>query len=102
MAMQMATEMIEGPDCKLRMFGVPIDGPTNIFCDNGSVGIRSSTSLESLSFDKEAKHNQICYHRVQEAMATGTVQKVKEGMKTNLSDLFTKILPVWMRQFLLQ
>ena len=30
-AMKIATEMIEGLRYKLRMFGVPLDGPANVF-----------------------------------------------------------------------
>jgi hypothetical protein len=33
--MKNAVEMTEAMRCKLRMFGVPIEGPTNVFCDNG-------------------------------------------------------------------
>ena len=32
-ALRIAIEMIQGLRYKLRMFGVPIDGPANIFCD---------------------------------------------------------------------
>jgi hypothetical protein len=33
-AMQVALEIIEGLRFKLRMMGIPLDGPTNGFCDN--------------------------------------------------------------------
>ena len=33
-AMRMAVEIIEALRNKLRMFGVPIDGPANVYCDN--------------------------------------------------------------------
>ena len=36
-AMKTTVEMIEALKYKLRMFGVPIDGPANIFCDNEAV-----------------------------------------------------------------
>ncbi len=40
-AMKNAVEMIEALRYKLRMFGVPIEGPTNVFCDKKqSVRIR--------------------------------------------------------------
>jgi hypothetical protein len=43
--MKNAVEMIEALRYKLRMFGVPIDGLTNIFCDNGrSAQIRHDPS----------------------------------------------------------
>ena len=36
-ALKVCTEMIKGLWYKLRMFGIPIDGPTNVFCDNQAV-----------------------------------------------------------------
>lgn len=36
-AMKIATEMVEGLRYRLRMMGVPIDGPVNTLCDNDSV-----------------------------------------------------------------
>ena len=36
-AVRIATEMIESLRYKLRMFGIPIDGPANVFCDNEAV-----------------------------------------------------------------
>ena len=37
MELKNAIELIEVLCYKLRMFGVPIEGPTNIFCDNEAV-----------------------------------------------------------------
>jgi hypothetical protein len=34
--MRIGTEMIDALRYKLQMFGVLIDGPANVFCDNGS------------------------------------------------------------------
>ena len=36
-AMKTAIEMIESLQYKLQMFGVPLDGPANIFCNNEAV-----------------------------------------------------------------
>jgi hypothetical protein len=36
-AARIAVELIESLRYKLRMFGVPIDGPANVYCDNDSV-----------------------------------------------------------------
>ena len=36
-ALQIATELITSFWYKLRMFGIPLDGPTNVFCDNEAV-----------------------------------------------------------------
>jgi hypothetical protein len=41
-ALKIATEMTEGLRYKLRMMGIPIEGSTNVFCDNNSV-VQNST-----------------------------------------------------------
>ena len=48
-AMRIAIEMIEGLRYKLRMMGVAIDGPSNVFCDNNTVVINSSCPESVLS-----------------------------------------------------
>lgn len=50
---------------KLRMFGVPIDGPTQVYCDNQ--GVVKNTSMPESVLSK--KHNAINYHAVREANA---------------------------------
>ena len=47
------------------------------------------------------KHHSIAHHRCREAVAAGTVRVAKEGTRTNLSDLFTKVLPQARREELL-
>jgi Reverse transcriptase (RNA-dependent DNA polymerase) len=96
-AMKNAVELVEALRYKLRMFGVPIDGPTNVFCDNEAV--YKNTSLPESTLKK--KHHSIAYHRCREAVAAGSVRVAKEGTKTNLSDLFTKVLPQARREELL-
>jgi hypothetical protein len=88
-AMKNAVELIESLRYKLRMFGIPIEGPTNIFCDNEVV--YKNTTLPESTLKKE--HHSIAYHRCREAVAAGTARVAKEGTQTNLSDLFTKLLP---------
>jgi hypothetical protein len=87
-AMKIAVEQIEGLRYKLRMMGVPIDGPTNVFCDNEGV-VKNSTKPESVL---KKKHNAIAYHRVREAQAAGTIRISKEDTSTNLADGLTKCL----------
>jgi hypothetical protein len=96
-ALKNATEMIEALRYKLRMFGVPIEGPTNVFCDNEAV-CKNSIRPESVL---SKKHHSIAYHRNREAVAAGTMRVSKEGTETNLSDLFTKIMPAPKRNNLL-
>jgi hypothetical protein len=88
-AMKIATEMIEGLRYKLRMFGVPIDGPANVFGDNQSVITNASVPESPL----KKKHVAICYHRVREACASDTIRIAKEKSETNLTDILTKNVP---------
>ena len=87
-AMKTAVEMIEALRYKLRMFGVPLDGPASIFCDNEAV--YKNTSIPESVLSK--KHHSIAYHRSREAVAAQTVRIAKEGTNTNLADLFTKLM----------
>ena len=87
--MKTAVEQIEALRYKLRMFSIPLEGPTNNFCDNESVFKNASIPDSTL----KKKHTSICYHRSREAVAAGTVRIPKEGTTMNLSDLFTKPLP---------
>ena len=87
-AMRIGIEMIEGLRYKLRMMGVPLDGPTSVFCDNNAVVI-NSTHTESML---KKKHAAINYHRTREAIAAGTIRVAKEGTATNLADILTKLL----------
>ena len=96
-AMKNAVELTESLRYKLRMFGVPIDSATNIFCDNEAV--YKNTTIPESTLKK--KHHSIAYHRCREAVAAGTVRVAKEGTLTNLSDLFTKLLPQARREELL-
>ena len=86
--MRIAVEMIEALRYKLRMFGIPIDGPANVFCDNKSVVTNSTIPDSTL----KKKHNSIAYHRVREAVATGTLRIAKVLSKSNNADLLTKPL----------
>ena len=54
-ALKTAVEMNEGLRYKIRMMGVPLRGPTNVFCDNKSV-VTNSTVPESTL---KRKHNSI-------------------------------------------
>ena len=73
---------------KLRMFGVPIEGPANVFCDNR--GIVKNVSIPESTLMK--KHNAINYLAVREAVAAGILRVGKEDGETNLADLLTKVL----------
>jgi hypothetical protein len=97
-AMRQATELIEAFRYKLRMFGIPIDGPTRVYGDNGAVISNSLIPTSTLT----KKHNAICYHRVRDAVAAGTTAIGKVHTGYNLADLFTKQLSPERRYHLLQ
>jgi hypothetical protein len=97
-AMRIATEMVEGLRYKLRMFGIPIDGPANTYCDNEAV-YKNTVMPESVL---KKKHHSIAYHRCREAVAAGTIRVAKQGTTKNLADLFTKVLTSARRRFLLE
>ena len=89
-ALSLEAELVASLCYKLRMFGIPVDGTSNILCDNESV-YRNVSFADSIL---KKKHNSICYHFVREKVATGTIiiQKVDGG--ENLSDILTKaVLP---------
>jgi hypothetical protein len=83
-AMKNAIELIEALRYKLRMFGIPINGATNIFCDNEAVTKNYSDPTSTL----KKKHHSIAYHRNSEAVAAGTCRITKEDTEMNLSDLY--------------
>jgi hypothetical protein len=62
-AMEIAVELIEGLRYKLRMMGVPIEDPCNVFCDNEAV-VKNYTRPE---LTLKRKHQAIAYHRTCEA-----------------------------------
>jgi hypothetical protein len=82
--MRICVEMLEGLRYKLRMFGIPIDRPSNVFCDNESVVTNASVPKK--------KHNSIAYHRVREAVAAGILRIAKVHTSENLADFLTKPL----------
>jgi len=89
-ALQIAAELIISLRSKLRMFGIPIEGAANLFCNKDSVyksSILTETTLKE-------KHNSICFHRVRECIAAAIlfVHKV-DTADCKLSDMLTKSLP---------
>jgi hypothetical protein len=87
-ALRVAVEQLEALRYKLRMFGVPIDGPVDVCCDNQSVVDSSSLPQRTL----QKKHNAACFHEVREVVALGVIRVAKIRRPENLADLFTKLL----------
>lgn len=87
-------EQLKGLRYKLRMFGVPINGP-DIYYDNQSVV--DSLSLRHCRVQK--KHNVLCFHKVRKAAAIKLIKMTKSDGTGNLVDLFTKkVLTMAMRK----
>jgi hypothetical protein len=60
------------------MFGVSIDGPANVFCDN--IGVVKNTTIPELMLAN--KHNAINYHAIREAGAARIMWVEKEDRMT--------------------
>ena len=97
-ALKIASELIEALTYKLRMFGVEIEEPARIFCDNESV-VKSSSFAETTL---KKKHCSIAFHKVRECVAAGKQLIYYEKTTSNLADLFTKVLPSSKRKVLVE
>ena len=87
-ALRIVTEMCQAMRYKLRMFGVAIDGPASVMCDNKSVFTNATIPTSQLG----KKHNAICYHKVRENVAAGVICVGWVKSASNLADVFTKVL----------
>ena len=86
--MRITVEHIKALRYKLRIFGVPITGPANVFCDNQ--GVVKNTSIPDSTLSK--KHNAANDHTVCEAAAFRIFRIGKKDTETNLSDVMTKVI----------
>ena len=87
-ALRICKELIVALRYKLWMFGIPIEGPMNVFCDNRGFVLNSSRPESTL----QKKQNAINYYVVREAAADGILRVGKEYGTTNMADLLTKFL----------
>ena len=95
-ALRHGIENLHGNRYKLRMMGIPINGPSYVYGDNMSVVTNVSRPESTL----KKKSNSICYHSVREAVAMGEALVAHIPTKKNLADLFTKVLHGQSRRFL--
>jgi hypothetical protein len=87
-ALRIAIELIKGLRYKLRMMGIPLEGPVNVLVDNETVMKNSTIPSSTL----QRKHNAICYHFVREAVASKIIRIAHIPSDQNLADMFTKTL----------
>ena len=95
-ALRKATEMITSFCCKLQMFGIPLEGPSMVFCNNETVYCNAAIVESKL----RRKHNSICFHLVRKAVAAGKMVVSKIDGNENLADLQTKSVPSHRKKYL--
>jgi hypothetical protein len=72
------------------MYGIPIGGPTKVFCDNKAV-VENATAPESCL---KKNRDSTAHHHIREQTAAGTISVAKEHTTdTNIADLFIELLP---------
>ena len=81
---------------KLRMFGIPIDGPADVLCDNLSA-VNNSSKIES-TLNK--KYSSIAYCAVRWSVAANILRVGWIDGKENSADAMKKRLPVVKRDYL--
>ena len=72
MALIISTEMVEEIRYKIRTFGVNLEGPAEVYCDNKLVVTNSNVPAPVLN----KINNTLFYHRVRESQADGTLMVV--------------------------
>lgn len=88
-AMKHCCEYLRGLHYKLRMMGIPVNGPAYIFGDNQSV--LANTTIPELTLKKKAQS--IAYHLVREGAARDEWCTAYVNTHENEADLLTKVLP---------
>jgi hypothetical protein len=88
-AMKVDIEHLWSLRYKLRMMGVPIDGPSYVYGDNMSV-IHNTQRPESTL---KKKSNSICFHAVRESVAMQERLTGHVSSENNPADIATKIVP---------
>ena len=88
-AMKQYTECVRGLRYKLRMMGIPCDGPSYVYGDNQSV-LKNGSMTDSVS---KKKSNSIAYNFVREGVAIKEWMLAYVNTKENFVDFLTKPLP---------
>ena len=88
-AMKQCCEYLRGLRYKLRMMGIPVEGPAYIQGDNQSV--LANTTIPDSTLKK--KSQSIAYHFVREGSARDEWRTSYVNTHENEADLLTKILP---------
>ena len=76
-ALRIAIEKVERLRYKIRMMGLPMEGPANGLCDSQSV-VPNSTLPSSI----QKNYSAVKYHKCQESIANSAVDLIKETGET--------------------
>ena len=87
-ALRVGCETNNGLRYKVRMMGVPMEGPTNVYYDNEAIISNSNMTEPTL----KKNHLSVCYHKTRECYAKGAVCISYKPTETNLADVCIKIL----------
>jgi hypothetical protein len=71
------------------MVGIPIEGPSYVYCNNNYVVINRSNPASTL----KKKSNYIAFHCVRESVALDEQRVTYKSTHSNLADILTKPLP---------
>ena len=85
-ALRIAVEQVMSIRQDLRYLGVPVAGPSYLFCDNKAVV--DSSVIPSYRLKK--RHNILSWHTVRQAVACDIVRIVHIDSKNNPADILTK------------
>jgi hypothetical protein len=88
-ALKIAAEMLRGLRYKLCMMGIPIAGPSYVYCDNNSVVMNTTSPASTL----KKKSNSIAYHAVRWSVAADEMRVTHVTSDENVADILTKPLP---------
>ena len=80
------------------MFGLPIYGSANMFCDNKAL-YKNTITPESVL---KKKHHYISYHRFRDEVDDKTIRVDNYITEKNLSDILTNIITAERRRFLIK
>ena len=81
---------------KLRMFGVPFEGPIHVYRDNK----RAVLNFIKVEYNVDKNHNSVVYHFICNAVAASILSVAWIDGKENLADTFTKHLLAPTRKYL--
>ena len=85
-ALMIGTDLVEAMRYKITCFGLWMDSPDSIFCDNKLVV--NNTSVPTSILNK--RHNAICYDQVRESQSAGKIRVRWIPGEINPADLLTR------------